>query len=168
MSETSSADAVMADDFRQVMAQVCTPVAVVTAFDDDRPHGTTVSAFSALSVGPPMLLVSLDRGSDLLALVRRTGSFGVNILAHDQSALALQFAKKGTDKFAGVDWSASVGLPRLAGAVGWLGCSVASFVDGGDHVVALGDVVETAHTAADPLTYHGRVFGTHRALENAS
>jgi flavin reductase (DIM6/NTAB) family NADH-FMN oxidoreductase RutF len=48
------------------MADVCTPVAVVTTLRGDRPHGTTVSAFASLSMSPPMVLVSLDLRSDLL------------------------------------------------------------------------------------------------------
>ncbi|TSD96896.1 flavin reductase [Gordonia rubripertincta] len=153
--------------FREVMAKVCTPVAVITAFDDRRPHGTTVSAFTSLSMGPPMILVSLDRDSDLLAIIRRTGRFGVNVLAHDQADVAMRFARKGADKFDGVDWSDSAELPRLDGAAGWLGCTTASLVDGGDHVVALGNIVETGITSTAPLTYHDRVFGTHRAFEVA-
>lgn len=168
MSDPTPSPAVPADDFRQVMAQVCTPVAVVTAFAAERPHGTTVSAFTSLSMDPPMMLVSLDRGSDLLALVRETGSFGVNILARHQADVALKFARKGADKFDGVDWTSSADLPRLTGASGWLACSVAALVDGGDHVVVHGHVTETGCTATDPLTYHGRVFGTHHAMENAS
>ncbi|MBD0862009.1 flavin reductase family protein [Gordonia sp. zg691] len=153
--------------FREVMARVCTPVAVVTAFDGQRPHGTTVSAFTSLSMGPPMILVSLDRGSDLLAIIRRTGAFGLNVLAHDQADVALRFARKGAEKFDGVDWSASARLPRLGGASGWLACTTETLVDGGDHVVALGTVIETGVTPAAPLTYHDRVFGTHRAFEVA-
>ena len=48
--------------FREVMAGVATPVSVVTAISDGRPHGTTVSAFASLSMDPPMVLVALDRG----------------------------------------------------------------------------------------------------------
>jgi len=155
-------------EFREVMSRVCTPVAVVTAFDGERPHGTTVSAFTSLSMTPPMVLVSLDRGSDLLAIIRETGTFGVNVLAHQQADVALQFARKGADKFDGVDWTADAGLPRLTGSSGWLACTSESLVDGGDHVIALGNVVATGHTSADPLTYHARIFGTHRALEIAS
>src|SRR5438105_11403406 len=88
------------DAFREVMASVCTPVSVVTAMADHLPHGTTVSAFASLSLDPPMVLVALDRGSDLLALVRRTGRFGLNVLSGAQSHLALRFARKGgTAKF---------------------------------------------------------------------
>ncbi len=158
----------VAVEFREVMARVCTPVAVITAFDEQRPHGTTVSAFTSLSMGPPMILVSLDRGSDLLAIVRRTGRFGVNVLAHDQADLALRFARKGADKFDGVYWSDSAGLPRISGVSGWLACTSETLVDGGDHVVALGNIVATGATPAAPLTYHNRVFGTHRAFEAAS
>ncbi|WP_328847686.1 flavin reductase [Streptomyces sp. NBC_00258] len=46
---------------------------MVTALDGDRPHGTTVSAFASHSLTPPMVLVSLDNRSQLLALIRRTG-----------------------------------------------------------------------------------------------
>lgn len=147
--------------FREVMAGVATPVSVVTALEDGAPHGTTVSAFASLSMAPPMVLVALDRQSDLLALVRRTGRFGVNVLGSAQSALAMSFARKGSGKFNGVRWVADHGVPRLTGVPGWLVCDVAELVDGGDHVIVLG-TVRAAETADDlPLTYHRRSFGTH-------
>ena len=43
----------VAPAFREVMAGVATPVAVVTGLEDGLPHGTTVSAFSSLSMNPP-------------------------------------------------------------------------------------------------------------------
>ncbi|XVV38321.1 flavin reductase family protein [Streptomyces sp. CA-100214] len=152
--------------FRDVMANVCTPVSVVTTSAGDLPHGTTVSAFASLSMSPPMVLVSLDCGSELLALIRETGHFGLNVLASDQSPLALAFARKGGPaKFTGISWELDTGVPRLPGATGFLACRVTDFVSGGDHIVVLGEVV-TARTAENrPLTYHARVFGTHVALE---
>ncbi|WP_030599406.1 flavin reductase family protein [Streptomyces fulvoviolaceus] len=156
----------LVDEFREVMAGVCTPVSVVTALAaDGRPHGTTVSAFASLSMAPPMALVSLDRGSDLLALVRETGRFGINVLGSEQSAWALRFAGKGADKFTGVPWDPHVGVPRLPGCGGFLGCTVADLVDGGDHVIVLGEVVAAEAILGRPLTYHSRMFGTHAALE---
>jgi flavin reductase (DIM6/NTAB) family NADH-FMN oxidoreductase RutF len=87
----------------------------------------------------------------------------------DQSDLALAFARKGgSSKFDGVRWDVDGGLPRLPGAPGWLGCDVATLVDGGDHVVVLGAVVDAVPAAGRPLTYHGRVFGTHAALEHGT
>lgn len=151
--------------FREVMARVCTPVSVVTALDGDRPHGTTVSAFASLSMNPPMLLVALDRGSELLAIVRDRRRFGVNILGSTQAALALAFARKGPDKFSGVPWSLAHGVPRITDAPGFLACALAELVPGGDHEIALGHVTGIATEPGTPLTYYSRTFGTHVALE---
>lgn len=150
--------------FRDVMASVCTPVSVVTTIDGDRPHGTTVSAFASLSVDPPMVLVSLDRASALLALVREHRMLGLNILASEQASLALAFARKGDDKFADVEWTLRAGVPHITGAAGWLAGEVSDLVDGGDHVIALVRVSEMALGTGIPLTYYNRTFGTHRAL----
>ncbi len=156
-----SADALQAA-FREVMAGVATPVCVVTALTGGTPYGTTVSAFASLSMEPPMVLVALDRGSALLAAIRDSRRFGVNVLGAGHSALALAFARKGgASKFDGVLWETDAGLPRLPEAPGWLACDLADLVEGGDHLVALGLVVAAATVEGPPLTYHSRVFGTH-------
>jgi flavin reductase (DIM6/NTAB) family NADH-FMN oxidoreductase RutF len=150
--------------FRAVMATVCTPVSVVTAMAGDRPHGSTVSAFASLSLNPPMVLVALDLSSDLLRHIRDRRAFGLNILHDGQASLAASFARKGDDKFNGVSWALQAGVPRLDGCAGWLGCTVERLVDGGDHVVAFGRVIDAGHEAAPPLTYHQRQFGTHQVF----
>lgn len=150
--------------FKEAMASVCTPVAVVTVMDGTRPHGTTVSAFASLSMSPPSLLVSLDRNSELLALLRESGVFGVNILGSDQSSLAAGFSRKGRDKFTGIDWSLAGGAPRLAGVPGWFACEVAQAIEAVDHVVVIGEVRSVESHTAPPLTYHARMFGTHQTL----
>jgi flavin reductase (DIM6/NTAB) family NADH-FMN oxidoreductase RutF len=147
--------------FLDVMAEVCTPVTVVTTIADGLPHGTTVSAFTSLSLRPPMIAVALDLTSDLLVKIRRTRRFGVNVLGVSQDRLAVQFAGKGHDKFAGVAWSLDDGLPRLVDAIGWLTCRADSFLDGGDHVLVPGRVESAVAVPAPPLAYHRRVFGTH-------
>jgi flavin reductase (DIM6/NTAB) family NADH-FMN oxidoreductase RutF len=143
------------------MASVCAPVTIVTAVDGQRPHGTTVSAFSSLSLDPPLIMVALDNGSDLLAIVRETKRFGVNLLSHRQDELALRFAKKGPDKFDGIHWRAEHGVPRLADASGWLACELRDLADGGDHVIAVAHVLAAQPSAHAPLVYHNRQFGTH-------
>jgi flavin reductase (DIM6/NTAB) family NADH-FMN oxidoreductase RutF len=148
--------------FRAVMASVAAPVTVVTVMAGERPHGSTVSAFTSLSLQPPMVLVALDRTSDLLRHIRASGEFGVNVLGAGQAALARAFARKGDDKFDGVDWAAEAGVPRLPGSAGWLACAVERVVPGGDHEVVLGRVIAAEHADVPPLTYHQRSFGTHQ------
>ncbi|GAA3573668.1 flavin reductase family protein [Amycolatopsis ultiminotia] len=156
----------LADRFRDVMAAVPSPVAVITAMADRVPHGTTVSAFASLSMTPPMVVICLDHGSELLAMVRTTGHFGVNVLGAGQSDLALTFSRKGgAAKFDGVGWTADHGLPRLGGS-GWLACRTGELVEGGDHLLVPGRVLAADALKGDPLVYSGRVFGTHRALRN--
>src|ERR1700690_2023691 len=88
-------DQVDATVFRDTLARGPTPVTVVTSHVDRRPHGTTVSAFSSLSLEPPMFLVSLGQRSDLLKTIAYPGRFGVNVLAAGQQPLATAFARKG-------------------------------------------------------------------------
>ncbi|MDV2476707.1 flavin reductase family protein [Rhodococcus zopfii] len=157
----------LATRFRDAMAAVCTPVAVVTAMDGARPHGTTVSAFASLSMSPPSVLVSLDRGSDLLGLVLASGRFGMNVLGSGQSALAAQFARKGPDKFQDVSWSVDGDVPRIADVPHWIAAEVMETLEVADHTVVFGRVVDIASETIPPLTYHGRIFGTHAALPPA-
>jgi flavin reductase (DIM6/NTAB) family NADH-FMN oxidoreductase RutF len=156
--------ALAANSFRDAMASVCTPVTVITAFDGARPHGTTVSAFASLSAKPPMIMVALDYNSELLGLIRASGRFGVNVLGIGHHSEALRFAVKSNDKFVGIDWSAHHDVPRLTGAATWLVCDVADLLPGGDHVIVTGDVLVAETEPAPPLTYHGRIFGTHEPL----
>ncbi|MEV7302351.1 flavin reductase family protein [Streptomyces clavifer] len=153
-------------EFRDVMAAVASPVAVVTALDGSRPHGTTVSAFTSLSLTPPMVLVSLDERSQLLAVIRGSGRFGLNVLGAHQVGLASVFARSGPDKFEGIDWSPSEELPRLPDAAAWIAAEVADSADAGDHTILLAHVMaaEPGEGYPGPLTYHRRSFGTHTPL----
>jgi flavin reductase (DIM6/NTAB) family NADH-FMN oxidoreductase RutF len=151
--------------FREAMASVATPVSVVTTTWEGEHYGATVSAFSSLSMDPPMVLASLDHRSTLLTAIRSVGRFGLNILSASQASTALQFASsRGVGKFDGVAWQPATGLPRLDGAVSWLACDVVELVQGGDHIIALGRVASVDTGDGTPLVYHRRAFGTHHAL----
>jgi flavin reductase (DIM6/NTAB) family NADH-FMN oxidoreductase RutF len=164
--EEGRQDTGLASQFREAMAGVATPVSVVTTIGTGQPFGTTVSAFTSLSMTPPMIMVSLDHGSDLLQELRTSWAFGVNILASGQADLALTFARKGgAAKFKSIDWELHSGLPRLPGVVGWLACDVDQLVGGGDHVLVLGHVRVAETADGHPLIYHRRTFGTRTPLE---
>jgi flavin reductase (DIM6/NTAB) family NADH-FMN oxidoreductase RutF len=150
------------DAFREALAGVCTPVSVVTSLRDGHPHGTTVSAFCSLSLQPPMVLVSLARSSDLLAIVTESRVFAINVLNHGQQQLAINFARKGLDKFDGVQWRLDRGVPRLDGAATWLVCKLEQLHEGGDHLIAVGLVEHAESGPGNPLLYRRREFGTMR------
>lgn len=147
--------------FRDLMAGVCAPVTVVTTTVDDLPSGATVSSFASLSLDPPLISVAFDRGSSVLANIQRAGRFGVNLLGLAQEELAMVFARRSQNRFAGVAWHRSAGLPRLTEAAGWMECELHRTVEGGDHLLLFGLVVASSHRALPPLVYAHRTFGTH-------
>lgn len=159
---TTTASSLARERFREVMARVANPVSIVTTLHEGRPYGTTVSAFTTLSMDPPMVLVALDRGSLTLASIREAKRFGLNILSAGQAQTAAAFATKcGSKKFQTASWNLREGLPRIPGGLGWVTSTLADLVDAGDHVIALGHVQSAATTDGRPLVYHRRTFGTY-------
>lgn len=146
------------DDFRETLSRVPSPVTIVTTLADGRAHATTVSAFTSLSADPPLVLVALDRRSDLLELLHGTERFAVNLLASDQADIGLDCAKKGEDKLAGVNWRTEHELPRIEDAAAWLACEVEQILPGGDHEIVIGLVTACETGADEPLVYHRRRF----------
>ncbi|KXU29435.1 hypothetical protein A0J57_18645 [Sphingobium sp. 22B] len=146
------------------MASVAAPVSIMTSYQDGIPYGTTVSAFSSLSMDPPMVLACLDRRSKLLAPIRATGTFALNVLGTDHHRLVRSFASREGDRFAGVEWRLQHGVPQLQGVLSWIGCDVESLIAAGDHVVVIGLVRQVINRTGSPLTYYSRSLGTHTDL----
>jgi flavin reductase (DIM6/NTAB) family NADH-FMN oxidoreductase RutF len=145
----------------ELMAGVCTPVTIVTATDTEGPHGATVSSFAGLSLEPPLITVAFERQSSLLQRILNVGRFGVNLLGHGQDELAMLFARRDADRFAGAPWHYDTGLPRIDGAAGWVACDLYDTVEGGDHLLLFGLIVRAHHGQLPPLVYAHRTFGTH-------
>lgn len=142
--------------FRDALAAYPTGVTVVTAIGPSGPSGATANAVSSLSLDPPMMLACLDRGSRTLTSVRAAGRFGVNALAAGQEAVAVRFARKDpeAEKWEGIDWSERHGSPRLAEALVWVACELRDLIDGGDHLIATGTVLEVDSRPGMPLIFH--------------
>lgn len=159
-----------AQAFRATMSTWASGVAVVTSRDGETPVGLTVSAFTALSLTPPLILICIDCRSNTLAAILRAQVFAVNILAEHQSALSGCFAvRHAADKFAAVSWQPAVtGAPILAGAVAWLDCELFAIHDGGDHLILVGRVLATEtrlEQSPAPLLYYR---GAYQQLEQAA
>lgn len=137
-------------------------VIVTTQGEDGQPVGTTVSAFSSVSLDPPLLLVCLDHKSRTRAAVKRSGHFCINILAAGQGGLARLFAGPGaTDRFASVAITPGVlGDPQITGALVSIDCRLHSLHGAGDHDILIGRGLNIQATPGDPLIYsQGRFLG---------
>jgi 3-hydroxy-9,10-secoandrosta-1,3,5(10)-triene-9,17-dione monooxygenase reductase component len=149
-------DGVSPEEFRDALGAYATGVTVVTAVGPEGPSGATANAVTSLSLEPPMMLACLDRGSRTLTAVRAQGRFGVNALPAGQADLARRFSAKNPrpEKWAGVEWSERQGLPRLAGALVWVACELRDLIDGGDHLILTGNVLEVEAGEGQPLLFH--------------
>lgn len=150
--------AVDSTSFRDALGRFVSGVTVVTCFDRDRrPAGLTVSAFSSLSLDPPLILICLARGGQCLDVFLRAVGFAVNILSADQRDLSVRFSSlPAAERFRDLPWDSwSHGGPALPGAVAALDCRRARVVEGGDHLILIGEVEAIRlGDAPAPLVYH--------------
>jgi len=144
------------DEFRAALTAFPTGVTVVTALTAEGPAGATANAVTSLSLDPPLMLACLDRGSRTLAAARASGLFGVNALAAGQEQLARAFMTKDPQphKWDGVAWAEAAGSPRLHDALMWVACELRDLIDGGDHLILTGAVVEAESREGMPLIFH--------------
>ena len=152
-----AADGVDALALRSGLSRFATGVCVVTVAGEDGAHGLTVNAFTAVSLDPPLVLVSIGknaRGHRLLG----EGPFAVNVLGAEQEAVARHFS--GDPHPESVYWTEGRTAPTLAGALATFECRPWCTYDGGDHSLFVGEVVHLDYRAGDGLGYFSSRFAT--------
>jgi flavin reductase (DIM6/NTAB) family NADH-FMN oxidoreductase RutF len=155
---------VTADAFRDALAAWASGVTIVTSRHGETIHGMTVSAFSSVSLDPPLVLVCADKGSDTHGVIAASGCFAVNVLGRDHETLSNKFAIKKDEhlRFEGVGHAAlETGAPVLDEALVGIDCRVEAAHDAGDHVIYVGRVMALRHGEGEPLVYYR---GRYRAL----
>jgi len=153
------------DDYKLVLGSFGTGVTIVTSRAGDRIHGMTVSAFTEVSLDPPLVLICADKTSNTHPVITAGKVFAVNILARDQEDLSNRFAsKKDEDKrFDGLDYEVGeTGAPLIAGTVACLDCRVVESHDMGDHVIYIGEVQALRVSDREPLLYLRGSYGGFR------
>jgi 3-hydroxy-9,10-secoandrosta-1,3,5(10)-triene-9,17-dione monooxygenase reductase component len=160
---TASVDA---RSMREVLGHFCSGVTIITACGRDGPAGFTCQSFASLSLDPPLVSFAPARTSKSWPKVRAARRFCVNVLAEDQDELSSAFARSGTDKFAGVDWSPSRwGAPVLSDVVAWIDCELWAEYDGGDHTLVAASVIDLgANAGRTPLLFHRGAYGLGAAI----
>lgn len=136
-------------------------VVVTAAHPDGRDAGLVMVSLAPVSQEPPLVLWSVDRRSGSLDVWLEAPGFALHLLADDQESLAWQFARKGAEKFDGVDVARGlVGAPLLDGAAATIECVTHAQHDGGDHIILVGRVVAATVNDRAPLVMHsGRMRG---------
>lgn len=155
------------EEFRAALGRFASGITVVTSRDaSGTDHGITVSAFSSVSLDPPLVLISIEKTAGSHGALVESKRFAVNILSADQQKVSDSFAFRLEDKFEGIEWTrGAAGIVLIAGCLAHIECATASEFDGGDHTIFVGRVEKITTADGDPLIYW---MGEYRGIDRTA
>lgn len=162
------------DEFRSIMRQQASAVAVIAAGSMGRRAGLTATAVCSLSDSPPMILVCVNQNASAYPTIIDAGCFSVNWLATHQDAIAARFAGrtglKAEQRFGEGSWGAlSTGAPVLEDALASLDCELIAEHVHATHSILIGRVCGARkEESSDPLLYFAGRFAGLAAQQPAS
>jgi flavin reductase (DIM6/NTAB) family NADH-FMN oxidoreductase RutF len=121
----------------------------------------TATAFSSVSLDPPLVLVCVIKGTEGSEVIQQNGVFAVNILGAQQEPLSNYFASskrpRGQDAFAEVPHrEVATGAPVLDDVHAFLDCTLVTAHEAGDHLIFIGEVAALGvDPESRPLLFHG-------------
>jgi flavin reductase len=142
------------DQFREAMAQFASGVTVVTAVHDGIDHAMTASAFTSVSLDPPLVLVCVDKSTRFHQAVALSRAWGASILGGSQLPLARWLATRGRPLAGQLDAhphrrGEHTGAALLEHALCRIECLTWEMYDGGDHTIVVGEVVSLEAGSTD-------------------
>ncbi|HEX6575728.1 MAG TPA: flavin reductase family protein [Gemmatimonadaceae bacterium] len=142
--------------FRSVLGRFATGVTVITTRDRrGRDVGMTVSAFSSVSLDPPLVLICIGHEASAYNTLSKATHFIANILSEGQEAIARRFAESGGDRFDGIGYDRGQnGCAVLYDVLGYLECRIVSRYEEGDHDIIVGSVDVAMSDEGKPLLYY--------------
>lgn len=141
-------------------------VTVVSTLHDGIDHAMTASAFTSVSLDPPLVLVCSHKTSRFHDAVLSSGIWGVSILAEEGLAASAWFAHRGRPLLSQLQGIAhhrgDAGVALLDESLAWLECWTTAVHDGGDHTIIVGAVTgaEVREGPDNPLLYYRSHYGT--------
>lgn len=143
--------------YRDVIGRFATGVTVLTFRTPEVTRGMTANAVTSLSLDPTLLIACVDKRSSVHGRLQQADAFALNILAEDQVDISRTFARPGIEDMGDVAYrSGSTGAPIIEGVLAWFECAVHERLDGGDHTIYVGRVLDLSveRPDADPLLFY--------------
>lgn len=156
--------------FRSLVGSFPTGVTIVSTYDAaGEPVGATVSAFSSISMEPPLVMVALQNKGRTTEALGTCSAFAINVLREDQRDLALKFAdRRATDRWDGIERRACdvarEEVPVLCDTLATILCRVHGTAVIGDHTVFIGQVIGGRAREGAPLVHGQGHFACMREL----
>lgn len=148
--------------FRRALGNFATGVTIMTAQNAQGVKvGVTANSFNSVSLDPPLILWSIDKRSSSYEVFAEASHFAVNVLAADQIDLSNKFARSKDDKYANIDFELGAGqAPVLKECSAVFECERFNIVEGGDHWIIIGRVVNFQDNGRSPLLYHQGAYSS--------
>jgi len=146
---------------RAMMGRFATGVTVVAARHGPLLAGMTANAIASISLDPPLLMASINRGSETHVAIVGSHSFAVSVLGAEQRAIADCFALPTTagklQRFCDAPWhEAETGSPILDGAIAFFDCRLHESHAAGTHTIFIGEIVAAGYEeSGEPLLWFG-------------
>ena len=154
---------------RQIMGRFATGVTVVTTRYDEQISGMTANAVMSLSLDPPLIVVSVDRQSNMHGHLTKGQCYAVNVLKQDQEELSRRFAKPGPKDFSDLKLTvAETGAPIFVDALAYVDCRVVEVTPAGDHDMFIGEPLAGETYDGEPLIFYSGQYAQLEASPTAS
>ena len=120
----------------------------------------TVSAFTSVSLEPPLVLVCIRNESNATGFLSKAKRFCVNILSEDQRPIAEKFSLTGeSGRFIDLDYYVGKGgSPVIRDSLGFIDCKITRELHEGDHTIFIGEAIDVSGDDKRPLLYLNRKY----------
>jgi flavin reductase (DIM6/NTAB) family NADH-FMN oxidoreductase RutF len=132
--------------FRRAASSFASGIVVVTTSLEGVSHAMTVTAFTAVSLEPLLVLMCAEKVARFHDAVMATGIWAVSVLGEDAEKTAAWLATRGRQLAGQLDAirhhaGPLTGAPILDDALAAMECRTTATYDGGDHSIVLGEVI---------------------------
>ena len=138
---------------RRTLGMFATGVTVITTLKGEQVHGMTANAFMSVSLEPPLVLISVARGTKMCHMLHEGMHYGVSVLCATQAELSDRFAGRAAN--AEPRFLVVKETPLVDGALAHFVARVEKSYWGGDHSLFLGRVEYARQNPGTPLLFHG-------------
>lgn len=146
------------DQYKEVMRRHATTVVLISVRSAGRIHLMTATAFTPVSIDPPLALFCVHRQNSTHELLHVGSNVGINLLSHRQEPLSRRFASKGPERYEVSDLNlvtGPAGAPLLSDACASMEVKVIEKHSGGDHSIFVGEIAwAVTEKHSSPLVYY--------------
>jgi len=155
------------DDFRRAAGRFASGIVVVSTRADGVDHAMTVTAFTAVSLEPLLVLFCAEKVARFHDAVLATGTWAVSMLGEDGEKTARWLATRGRPLTGQLDAlrhhpGPLTAAPILDDALASMECRTTAVHDGGDHSIVVGEVVGVSEPrpGGGPLIHYASRYRT--------